>query len=199
MTAMYNGGNIPNRYIDATMRERCIKIRVNGEFVFRKEIKNVLMTRLDIRQEEIEYIYKEERTREWFVVFRKQREVDRLAQMGEVKVRDSTILYCERLTQQKLVLRIHWLPAYVRYELLEVFFSDYVKVLYVADNWSQDSGVRTGMREVTLVTDHETNNSIPHMVNFNDGIKMLVTCPGRLPLCLKCHCIGHVRRDCYND
>jgi len=29
------------------------------------------------------------------------------------------------------------------------------------------------------------------MVKFSEGIKMLITCPGRLPLCLKCNSIGH--------
>ena len=37
--------------------------------------------------------------------------------------------------------------------------------------------------------------ALPHVVTFNKGISMLFTLPGRAPLCLKCRCTGHIRRE----
>jgi len=196
MAVVFHGGNIEQRYFDLNMRDKCVKINVNGEFIYRKELKMAISQRMDLQNDDIDFIYKEDKAREWFVVFRKLKDADRLVQMHNIQLRSDTSITCERITQQKLTLKIHWLPAYVRNEFLHVFFSKYGKVTNIVDNWSLDAHTRTGMREVTLLPDQETTSSIPHMVTFEEGIKMPVTCPGRLPLCLKCNSLGHVRKDC---
>ena len=37
---------------------------------------------------------------------------------------------------------------------------------------------------------------IPHLVTFDSGQSILITMAGKPPLCLKCRCVGHVRKDC---
>lgn len=37
---------------------------------------------------------------------------------------------------------------------------------------------------------------MPHLVEFGSGQCVLITMQGRPPLCLKCRCVGHVRKDC---
>ena len=53
-----------------------------------------------------------------------------------------------------------------------------------------------GTREVTLRTTEVYKQKIPHLVTFHSGQSALITMPGRPPLCLKCRCVGHVRKDC---
>ena len=53
-----------------------------------------------------------------------------------------------------------------------------------------------GTREVLLRTDEIHKQRIPHLIKFNSGQSVLIIMAGRQPLCLKCHEVGHVRRDC---
>ena len=53
-----------------------------------------------------------------------------------------------------------------------------------------------GTREVLLRTDEIHKQRIPHLIKFNSGQSVLIIMAGRQPLCLKCHDLGHVRRDC---
>ena len=53
-----------------------------------------------------------------------------------------------------------------------------------------------GMREVLLKTDEVQKQNIPQLVKLGSGQCILVRIQGRPPLCLKCHDVGHTRKDC---
>ena len=60
------------------------------------------------------------------------------------------------------------------------------------------SNVATGVRLVTMVGDRR---KVPHLVTIRNPIngqeyELLVTVPGRPPLCLRCKLTGHFRRAC---
>lgn len=33
-------------------------------------------------------------------------------------------------------------------------------------------------------------------MRFGDRVSILITSPGRMSICLRCHCLGHLRADC---
>ena len=37
---------------------------------------------------------------------------------------------------------------------------------------------------------------VPHIINFNCETQVLLTFPGRPSMCLRCHQLGHIRKDC---
>lgn len=53
-----------------------------------------------------------------------------------------------------------------------------------------------GDAEVRMVVDDDGKHNTPHIVQFNGGTKMRITYPGRMPICSKCNCLGHARREC---
>ena len=53
-----------------------------------------------------------------------------------------------------------------------------------------------GVREVRLRTDEMQKHTIPHVIHFNSGQTVLLTMQGRLPYCLECKSVGHVRNKC---
>lgn len=186
------------RFIKDNIKNRTVKIAILGpDFIYRKQLHQAFIYN-GILDKEIEVIYKEKKAKEWFVVFATEEVTRKVVDMQDIKISETTCITLEKLTQQKLMLKIHWLPAFVSDEFLYEFFSQYGTVQHVKGVWSVDSRVYTGMREVYIQTDDESKHMIPHMVRFDNGINMLITCPGRLPVCLKCHRLGHVRQECPN-
>ena len=56
--------------------------------------------------------------------------------------------------------------------------------------------VYSGVRIVKLELKESEKDRIPHIVKLGPKDAMLITCRGRLPICLKCHFLGHVRSEC---
>ena len=117
--------------------------------------------------------------------------------IGHNKLKFNVVSMCEQI----VTLRVHWLPLFYDNRLLKAIFCDYGEVLGVRMCKSSHAQVvaLNGLREVTLKTDEVLKQKIPHLVKFNSGQSILVTMMGRPPLCLKCHEVGHVRRDCGNQ
>ena len=102
------------------------------------------------------------------------------------------------MSEQVVSLRIHWLPLYYDNRILKSIFCDFGEVLDVRNLKSshKDLSAYNGTREVILKTDEVFRQKVPHLVKFGSGQSILVTMQGRPPLCLKCHEVGHTRRDC---
>lgn len=194
-----DGGPIASSYIDDAVKNKTLKLFIQGpDFLYRKDIKRLLLDDGCILEKEILCIYKERKAKEWFVVLENMDAVKHCLSRNYLKLNDNTRIYIEKLTRQRVVLKVHWLPAYIKNELLADFFSQFGTVEKVVNIWNVDTKCDSGMREVLLCTDDELKHRIPHTVKFDRGICMLITCPGRLPLCLRCHCLGHVRQECPN-
>lgn len=102
------------------------------------------------------------------------------------------------MSEQVVTLRVHWLPLFYDNRILKAIFCDYGEVLDIRMCKSSYANLvaLNGLREVILKTDEVLKQKIPHLVKFNCGQSLLVTMQGRPPLCLKCHVVGHTRRDC---
>lgn len=67
------------------------------------------------------------------------------------------------------------------------------------EKWKVDNGfvhvdsttvvVRLALKEGVAL------ESLPHQLRVSGG-NVLIVVPGRAPICLRCHCTGHIRRDC---
>ncbi|MES9882660.1 MAG: hypothetical protein ABW185_17475 [Sedimenticola sp.] len=106
-----------------------------------------------------------------------------------------------RVSKQELRVKVHWLPDYIADDFLSTFFGRFGEVTAVHRDTQIVSGetratVRNCVRTVVLKTGEMGIGEIPHMVKFDGGITILLTLPGRDPLCLKCHQVGHMRRTC---
>lgn len=196
MAICADGGRIWQRSIDEDLKNRCVKVSINNrKFLYRRQIKEGLIEQCGTQEGEIEFIYKQDNATEWFVAFASQKAADAVCKLEKVSICDSEVRF-ENVNRQTLILRIHWLPVWVKDNLLFEYFGKFGKVLSVSNVWSEDSRTKTGMRQVTIVVDDMAKHDIPHTVKFSGGVKILITCPGRLPVCLKCNSLGHVRKDC---
>lgn len=194
-----DGGFIPDSFIDQSIKNRTVKLSIVGNgFLFRREIKERLTSYCKLDVKDLNCLYKERRSTEWFVVLNSEEATKRLTDIGTIPVNDRVEIKCENITKQKVQLKVHWVPAYVKADFFTEFFSEYGTVTKVENMWSDDARMNSGIRIVSICTDDTKKHRIPHMVRFRNGICMLITCPGRLPLCLKCNCLGHVRADCPN-
>lgn len=79
------------------------------------------------------------------------------------------------VARQRLSLKGHWLPSYIKNISLEEFFSQYGQVEsvkgdkgYIQDDKMMSDGTRT----ITLFTDEIKNYDIPHLVRFGFGVTM---------------------------
>ena len=95
-------------------------------------------------------------------------------------------------------MRVHWLPAFAPNTLVTNIMTEYGKVLKVSDGTVQIEGVhvKSGVRNVMLEVSESQRLDVPHIINFNCGTQVLLTFPGRPSMCLRCHQLGHIRKDC---
>lgn len=122
---------------------------------------------------------------------------EQISDLQSLKVGDQ-IFDIMKLNEQIVNVRVHWLPLYydnlILHEALHSFGDVVdVKMLKAAH---ANSVTFDGVREVRLRTDEMRKHTIPHVIHFNSGQTVLLTMQGRLPYCLKCKSVGHVRNKC---
>lgn len=111
---------------------------------------------------------------------------------------DKRVISVVSMYEQTVRLKIHWLPLFYENRLLKAIFCDFGEVSDVQMCKSSYANVcaMNGQRELLLKTDEVSNQKIPHLVKLGSGQSLLVTMQGRLPLCLKCHDVGHTCKNC---
>ena len=102
------------------------------------------------------------------------------------------------MNEQIVNIRVHWLPIYYDGSILREIFAEYGEVLDIKMNKTSHAKLTAfnGQREVRLKCDEFRKQRIPHLINFQSGQSILITLPGRLPFCLRCSEVGHVRGRC---
>ena len=75
---------------------------------------------------------------------------------------------------------------------LEELCDDVSKIRHEVD----DYGIKSGVRIATIRLLHHQRNAFPHILMLQPQGPTLITIPGRAPLCLRCHHLGHVRAAC---
>jgi len=98
------------------------------------------------------------------------------------------------LGKQVVCCRVHWLPVVVSDNAVGSLSESYGTVLKVERELVDGRG--NGVRKVFLEVDVAQKIGIPHMFEFSDRLRALVTLTGRAPLCLKCGEVGHIRFGC---
>lgn len=97
-------------------------------------------------------------------------------------------------------IRIHWLPVYIPMTATVLYLSKYGLV----KSCDYDiSGIKSGEKLYTTVRNFivelTPGKELPSLDNLkygNESYRMLVTVPGRGPVCFKCNMIGHVKSQC---
>ena len=97
-------------------------------------------------------------------------------------------------------IRIHWLPVYIPMTAIVLYLSKYGVVKSCEYNIS---GIKSGEKLFTtlrnFIVELTPGKELPTLDSLrysNDTYRMLVTVPGRGPVCFKCSMIGHVKSQC---
>ena len=105
---------------------------------------------------------------------------------------------CMPLYRQVVNVKLHWLPLYVGESFVKQFLQE-LAMLSLLKETKQVLGrerLKVEPMRVALEVTETPKMAIPHLVKFDCGASVLITMPGRPPLCLRCSRVGHMRRDC---
>ena len=89
--------------------------------------------------------------------------------------------------------RLHWLNKEVPDEMIAYFREEYCDDVKTIKHELDDYGFKSGIQTATIRLFQNQKPSFPHILKLTPTIPML---SGRLPLCLQCHHIGHIRSVC---
>jgi hypothetical protein len=97
-------------------------------------------------------------------------------------------------------VRVHWLPMHIPSCALVAFLSQYGVVHNIVWDKSSIKGfeqVNTLIRNIVIELDEDVEMpSLCKLVFEKKTYKMLVTIPGRGPVCFRCNAVGHTRSEC---
>ncbi|KAH6947859.1 hypothetical protein HPB50_021844 [Hyalomma asiaticum] len=137
-------------------------------------------------------------THVWLVKIRTREVKEVLLNDGGIEVKGR---FCAAIdpVQQDITLKVHWVPLHVTGEALKKVFDHYGDVKEVGqDEWKvrgfEQAESTTRIVRMTLREDLAPD-ALPHLFRIFGG-SVLVVVPGRAPICLRCRCKGHIRRDC---
>ncbi|KAK6165051.1 hypothetical protein SNE40_004294 [Patella caerulea] len=184
--------------IDQSVLRRVVKVTVHrNEYVYRMDILSVVSNLIG-NNTGIVAMAKRDNNEEWFITLTSERLVKILIDKGACVFNGKHYYFCDADTSV-VNLRIHWVPRYLRDSFLLRVFRKYGVVKSIREELMvvDDKRLHNGLRLVTLNCTSVQVQRIPHMIRTAQGtIRMLVTAPGRLPLCLRCNCIGHRSMNC---
>lgn len=193
MSHIRRSGRIPDTFIDRSIYDLTFRV-VSPVSWNAKDILTILDGVIDVS--DISDIWKSDFS--WNVTVTSPEAAKILCDVDILSYKNIDVRL-ECFNQQNIKVKVHWLPPYVKDEFLRSYFSRYGLVKSVereASVISAEATKRSGIRTVTIVTDRDKASEIPHLHSFDGGITMLLTIGGRLPLCLRCRNLGHVRKDC---
>ncbi|XP_077564667.1 uncharacterized protein LOC144180155 [Haemaphysalis longicornis] len=134
----------------------------------------------------------------WAVIFKDAESAKKLVALRDVKVKDLRCMVIDA-GNQVLRVKVPWVLYGVPDDLVRAAFAPFGVVTEVArDRWRvsgcNEKGTTTRLVSLKLKAGM-TPDDVPHQLRIA-GDNALVVVPGRLPLCLRCHRSGHVRREC---
>lgn len=134
----------------------------------------------------------------WAVTLKDAESTKKLVALREVRVKDLRCMVIDP-GNQVLRVKVHWVLYGVPDDIVRAAFAPFGVVTDVArDRWRvsgcSNKGSTTRLVSLKLKAG-VTPEDLPHQLRIA-GDNALVVVPGRLPLCLRCHRSGHVRREC---
>ena len=198
MPGYANGGSIPDRYLDSEKERLTVKLTMSrgSSFVTAQQLLADIEGRLGGAQ--LEVIYQTGRSYIWFLEFSTENGCRCFIEGGPVRG-EGYEAEVQGLCEQRTLIKVHWIPSYVRLSFLGNWFADYGRVHAIKRDKvmvTESERAEGGTIFVQITMTEQGMAALPHVVTFNKGITMLLTLPGRAPLCLKCRCTGHIRREC---
>ncbi|KAL3865834.1 hypothetical protein ACJMK2_043184, partial [Sinanodonta woodiana] len=170
-------------FLDKDIFQRTL--RVKGRLSREDAIKR--LTHAGVNPSDIVGMYREGENSPWSVVLKTRDHAE--------KVNADGIKYIANFT---IDLRIHWLPLYIKDEIIVQVLSPFGKVLDITRQQTildKDTVTYNGTRLVKFQTTEFECKDIPHIISLGT-CGMLITMKGRPPVCLKCRQLGHLRKDC---
>ena len=186
-------------YVDIDVLKRTLRLMVAGprrSTATRFEVVKCLLD-AGLPGEKIKSVFRCEGPNTWFATLEDEQSVDKVVAGGDIK-HSQFLLHPEPCDQRRLRIRVQWLPTWIDDEAISRYFHDvYGKVIAIDREMTEVSGVKieTGTRELTLIIREGDQDSIPHKARMF-GKTALIMVPGRPPICLRCHEVGHVRSQC---
>ncbi|XP_077551259.1 uncharacterized protein LOC144164895 [Haemaphysalis longicornis] len=134
----------------------------------------------------------------WAVTFKDAEAAAKLVAASKLQVKGRRCLIFDPRSQD-VRLKLHWVLHNVPDGEVRGALALYGKVTEVTrDRW-RVPGCTSQLSTTRLVTlrlkSGVTVDDIPHQLRIA-GEQALVVVPGRVPLCLRCHRSGHIRREC---
>ncbi|XP_048247729.1 uncharacterized protein LOC125377721 [Haliotis rufescens] len=198
LTAAINEGPIPVEYVDQDVVARTLRVYLTAKVSTVQEFVSYLKSSVpEFDLQDCSGIWKTERYGQVYLTMKSVVCAQELLKLQCVRV-GSDKIYFYSYGKFMVPLRVHWLHATVRSDFLRNYFSKFGKVLDVLREFETIEGVDifSGVRIVKMELTDDEKERIPHIVKFGEKQSMLITAPGRLPICFKCHTHGHVRSQC---
>ncbi|XP_077528307.1 uncharacterized protein LOC144139962 [Haemaphysalis longicornis] len=134
----------------------------------------------------------------WAVTFKDADGAKKFVAVGEVQVKGRRCVVIDPRNQD-VRLKLHWVLHFVPDDEIRAALGPYGKVTEVTrDRWrvqgctAQSSTTRLVTLKLKAGVSVEDQ---PHQLRVA-GEQALVVVPGRVPVCLRCHRSGHIRREC---
>lgn len=197
MPTIDSNGFVEEKFINDHMRARTFRLAVIDDgFVTRQDIVKAL-SQYHIDEMNIEFIYQLDKGREWFVVLKLEEDIERFLRISHLLIKEGVSVSLQNITRQNVRIHAHWLPPFISNEFVEQYFSQFGEVYSAEFTYDSSNYINQASRVIRIVMDDHQRAELPHIVHLNNGrFKMLITCPGRSPMCTRCYEIGHTRREC---
>ena len=135
------------------------------------------------------------RNSEWCLTLKSDTAKDLVMSAGTLKVRGCKF-YVRSADKTQFAARAHWAPAFIPNAAIAKVLEESCKVQSIVMETSTSKGfegIPTGIRRLVLAA---IKDEIPHVFNTvnpktQEKFELLVTIPGRSPLCFKCKHTGH--------
>ena len=120
---------------------------------------------------------------------------------GALKVRGCNF-YVRSADKTQFAARVHWAPAFIPNAAIAKVLGESCKVQSIAMETSKRKGfegIPTGIHRLVLTG---VKDEIPHVFTIvnqktEEKFELLITIPGRSPLCFKCKHTGHYQSECF--
>ena len=185
-------------YIDYTVQEKTVRLRLYGQGSVSVSRKTVLNCFSDNNVNDVRGLYKAEDPFEWFVVFDSVHSYKHVTDLVEIQLTPSvkaTVSAADEVTQ---IVRFLWVPIYVQNDLFKDYLEGWrLKVVKHEMVYDREDGTYNGTRMFLIKGKKKTIENLPHLLNFHHyGFQSLLIVQGRAPLCLRCRQYGHLRSSC---
>lgn len=137
----------------------------------------------------------------WHLILSNRAAKTRVMMAGDFYI-DQTWVKVAALGNEEFQARVHWAPMHIPMGQITIPMEKYATVLSARWDKSPKSfwgHATTLVRTLVLRGDME---NIPHLMEVGVGsyrTTVLITIPGRKPVCLRCKKVGHIRSDCHED